>query len=155
MGQLGRLRPHFRNGLVSMTTPSRFQRTPVGSTTPEPTSAAGPTPAAPGAPSVAAPHATAPQGAALQDLQERLRKVQERRMRREIDRDRWAQDVAECEAEARALGVSSIEELRQRVEQIKAEDAAALRAFETALDQEEALLNSIDQQLAQVDALRE
>jgi hypothetical protein len=132
-----------------MSTPStsRFQREPVGSAAPKSTTEAN---------SMTAEHTNGPDGATaadLQALQERARKAQDRRVRREVERDRAQADVAECAAQAQALGAKNPEELEALIRTIEEEDRAALEAFTKALEAEEALLDEVDQKLTLADTL--
>lgn len=86
--------------------------------------------------------------AEYQALIKRLDELRDRRRRHEYELDRSEREVAECKAQAEALGVHSLEELEALVERQEAEDREAIAKFQAALDAEEALLNEVDERLA-------
>lgn len=86
--------------------------------------------------------------AEYQELMKRLEGLRDRRRRHEYELDRSEREAAECKAQAEALGVQSLEELEALVERQEAEDREAIAKFQAALDAEEALLNEVDQRLA-------
>ena len=89
--------------------------------------------------------------AQLRTLQERQRKLQERRMRREIDRDNALKEIQACEKTAQEIGISNLDELKAKVEQLEQEDRLALERFVKMLDEEEALLDRVDRALADLE----
>lgn len=89
-----------------------------------------------------------PNAEQFQELTKRLEVLRDRRRRHEYELDRAEREVAECQTQAKALGVTTLEELEALVERQEAEDREAIAKFMAALDAEEALLNEIDQRLA-------
>lgn len=87
----------------------------------------------------------------FQELQQRLERIKERRMRYTIDLERAKKEVAECEAQAQKMGISSLEELEEYVKQAEEEDKKALEAFINSLNEEEDRLNTIERQLTNLD----
>ena len=121
---------------------SRFDRTPSKKPT------EGETASIPQVPTVSP---TPMSSSEIQALQERLKKLQERRMRQELQLENAKRALEECQKQAQQFGVETLQELEEKVRVLTEEDARERAAFVQALDQEEELLNSIDRQLAQLE----
>lgn len=74
------------------------------------------------------------------------------RVRREVELDNAKKAEKQCAEEAKSLGVSSPEELEALIAQKAKEASEALDKFEKDLDDQETLLRSIDERVAQADA---
>lgn len=98
--------------------------------------------------SASAPAQTGGSTAHYQDMLKRLETLRDRRKRHEFELERSEREIAECKAQAQALGVETLEDLEALVERQEAEDREALAKFEAELNEEEALLDGIDQRLA-------
>lgn len=138
----------------SPTTPpaSRFQRQPASaaaakSTSPEPVSGTLEKTAKPSH----GHNADLISDGEIKQLQERLQKTKERRMRREFEREQAQKELDACKAQAKELGASSLEELEELVKKAQEADRLAMNAFLEQLAQEEELLDRIDQQLKDLD----
>ena len=119
---------------------SRFDRTASGERKPSPALA-----------SAGGDHSAEGTGGSIEDLnllQERLTKIQERRIRREVDLENARRDLDECQRTAETLGVNTLEELEAKVAQLRQEDERAMREFMEALTQEEEMLDDFDRRLS-------
>ena len=94
------------------------------------------------------PAQTGGSAADYQDMLKRLETLRDRRKRHEFELERSEREIAECKVQAQALGVETLEDLEALVERQEAEDREALAKFEAELNEEEALLDGIDQRLA-------
>lgn len=103
------------------------------------------------APIPSATHSHGDNAALFAQLQERLTKVQQQRMRREVELNAATKAIQECQEAAQKIGISSLEELEAYVTKLEEEDAKALEEFMEQLDAEETLLASIEQQLADLE----
>lgn len=101
--------------------------------------------------SAATPAAAGDLQARFEALRKRYDGLRERRIKRELELENAKNEVNACVREAESLGVSSLEELESLIERQTAEDAAALSAFEAALDEETKVQDQVDQALAQAD----
>jgi hypothetical protein len=88
----------------------------------------------------------------FEELRQKRNQLHERRVRREVELANAEREEEQCAKEAAALGVSSIEALRDLIEQKKREDEEALEKLRSDLAQEEARLAEIDQRVAQIEA---
>lgn len=88
------------------------------------------------------------------ELQARLTKVQQKRMRYEFELEKTQRDLEQCQKEAQALGVSSIEDLEKLVHKLEQEDKKNMEAFLKDLFAEESKLDQIDQQLTKLEQER-
>lgn len=88
------------------------------------------------------------------ELQARLTKVQQKRMRYEFELEKTQRDLEQCQKEAQALGVSSIEDLEKLVNKLEQEDKKNMEAFLKDLFAEESKLDQIDQQLTKLEQER-
>jgi len=140
------------------TTPSRFNRTRSSdSEAPSPEKPlaaperAASAPAATSAPSRVVSHSHTADASELNRLQERLTKVQRERVKWEVELDATRKILQECEAAAQKLGIHSLEDMIAYVEELEKKDAEERERFEAELANEEALLNSISQQLSDLE----
>lgn len=90
-------------------------------------------------------------GENAEELQARLTKVQQKRMRCEFELEKTKHDIEQCEKEAQALGVKDIEELEALVNKLEKEDKQNMEAFLKDLFAEENKLEQIEQQLAKLE----
>lgn len=87
----------------------------------------------------------------LAELQNRLNRVQRERLQREVELKAAQKALQECEEMAKKLNIHSLEEMEAYVRRLQEEDEAALNTFEEQLTQEEELLKSIAQQMADLE----
>lgn len=88
----------------------------------------------------------------LQELRDRLNKVQERKMKTELQLEQTTRQIEECRKMAKDLfGVESLEELQAFVARAQEEDQKIMADFRQKLAEEESKLNDIDQKLKDLD----
>ena len=76
--------------------------------------------------------------------------LSQRRTRLEVLASQAEEGVKACEAQAKQLGVNSLEELEALVAKLEREEESQITAFRQALAAEEKLLNEIEQALEQL-----
>ena len=86
-----------------------------------------------------------------EELQARLSKVQEKRLRCEFELEKTKQDIRQCEKDAQALGVTTLDELEALVAKMEEEDRQKMESFMKDLFEEENTLTRIEQQLAELE----
>ena len=88
----------------------------------------------------------------LKELQERLQLLQQKKMRREIDRENAKKEIKECEMEAQKMGISNLEELQEYVIQLEQEDKKNMEEFLNFLEEEENILMEVERRLADLES---
>ncbi len=109
-------------------------------------------PAAKTSPATATPVDPADLTSRFNALRTRRDQIHAIRVRREVELDNAKKAEKQCAEEAKLLGVNSPEELEALIAQKAKEASEALDKFEKDLDDQETLLRSIDERVAQADA---
>jgi predicted nucleic acid-binding Zn-ribbon protein len=84
-------------------------------------------------------------------LQARATELRERRVRLTVQQEQVQREIAHCQTEAKALGINSLEELEALVTKLEAEEQERLQTFERELNEEEARLTQVEEDLARLD----
>ena len=149
-----------QGNVVHMTTPHPtrpgFRPDPLVSAPRRPTQAGSATPAAP----AARPNPTPPSagGAAssgthpeFEELQARHAQLRDQRSRLEVLTEQANKEIEQCQRQAKALGIDSLEALQERIAALRAQDAESVENFRQQLVQEERLQAEAFRHLEEVD----
>lgn len=118
--------------------------------TPAPTATSAPVTSAPAA--VTAPAGDHGQGhAEFEALRQRHQQLLGQRNRLELLTEQANKEVSACQRQAEAMGISSLEELQNRIQEMEAQDAQALAQFQERLKKEEELQQHALNRLAEID----
>lgn len=103
------------------------------------------------APSQAQPVAAHQGHPDFQALMLRHQQLQAQRNRLELLAEQATKEVGVCQRQAEAMGISSLEELQQRIKEMEEQDAQAMATFKERLKEEEALQEQAKRRLAEID----
>ena len=87
----------------------------------------------------------------FEGLMERHRELVRQRDQLTYQKDEAARKLAACVAEAKRLGINSLEEMREKIAELQAIDKAAKESFAKNLDAEDQLQSHIAEQLKNID----
>lgn len=87
----------------------------------------------------------------FESLRLRHQQLQAQRNRLELLAEQAATEVGICQRQAEAMGISSLEELQQRIKEMEEQDAQAMATFKEQLKKEEALQEQAKRSLAEID----
>lgn len=86
--------------------------------------------------------------AGLGELQERFQELKDKKTRAEADRDHAEQRLAELKEQARATyGTDDVDELKEKLAQMKAENERKRREYQQHLDRIEAELSAVEKRV--------
>lgn len=87
----------------------------------------------------------------FESLRLRHQQLQAQRNRLELLAEQATKEVGVCQRQAEAMGISSLEELQQRIKEMEEQDAQAMATFKERLKEEEALQEQAKRRLAEID----
>ena len=83
----------------------------------------------------------------FEELQERLNKLNERKLRRKIDLENAKKQLKACEEQAKEMGADNYEELERKVKSMQEEEEKEMEAFVLELTRQEEILDTIEREL--------
>lgn len=140
-----------------MTTPHPtrpgFRPDPMATAPRRPTQSSPTTPSTPAARSTPAPVAAAAgeTHTGFEELQSRHAQLRDQRSRLEVLTEQANKEIEQCQRQAKALGIDSLEALQARIAALRAQDAESVENFSQQLAQEEQLQAEAFRQLDEVD----